>query len=132
MDRDPLVDKGHTLIDLLEAEGLKIAVAIWIQNPEADAWRFWLTPEDKLDDKREFYRRIAEIIAKHRDVLPDLDASDTELISKDNPVVKSMRGLFSVKERSLVRLTNCTIDSVFIPAALILKYDFPVPAQRQK
>ncbi len=64
MDQTSLVKSGHALIDALSEAGIAPRAAIWVYNSDADIWRLWIVPSNTITDQREFYRRIAEVIAQ--------------------------------------------------------------------
>jgi hypothetical protein len=60
------VNSGHTLVRALDDAGLSPRLAMWVHSTDTDTWKLWVVPPEGVNDKQEFYRRIAEIITKHR------------------------------------------------------------------
>jgi hypothetical protein len=124
VDQDILVSSGHKLIDLLAAAKMDIRAAVWIHAPETDTWRFWIVPEKSVKDKREFYRRAAEVISKNRDTLSNIDISDTEFVTESHPAIAALKRMFKAKGHSTIQLEACSLNGFFISRAIILQMDF--------
>lgn len=123
MDQSLLVTSGHQLVDLLRARGLNIKAALWFHNVDADSWRLWIVPGKEMKDKHEFYRIISETISAHRNFLSGIDASDTELIMENHPVISALRGAFKVTGQSTVTIENSYLNGFYLPRAIIIEYD---------
>jgi hypothetical protein len=123
MDQSSLVTTGHRLVEALETAGMKIRAAMWVNNTETGSWKLWLVPEKSLKDKREFYRRVAEVISKDRNAYSDIDISDTEFIQDTHPAIKAMKSLFRVTGLSQIHVTRNLMNGYFLPDGIILRMD---------
>jgi hypothetical protein len=120
---DQSLTAGHRLVDALEAAGLNIRAAIWVNNSETGSWKLWLVPDKSLKDRREFYRRVAEVISKDRSMYSDIDISDTEFVQDTHPAIKALKGIFRVKDRGQIHLKQNQMNGYFMPDGIILKMD---------
>lgn len=123
MDQGLLVTSGHKLIELLAASGMKIRGAMWVRNPELGTWRLWLVPEKNFKDKREFYRRIAEVISHNRTTVSGIDVSDTEFIQDSHPAMKAMKSLFKVTTGGAIHMSGSQVNGFYLPEGIILQMD---------
>jgi hypothetical protein len=121
VDQSVLVSSGHKLIDLLAAAGMEARAALWVHAPETDTWRLWIVPDKSIKDKRDFYRRVAEVISKHRDEISGIDVADTEFVSETHPAIVALRRLAKVTDHGAVHLANTKLNGFFLPTAIILK-----------
>lgn len=123
MDQSLLVTSGHQLVDLLRDRGLNIKAALWFHNVDADSWRLWIVPSKEMKDKHEFYRIVSETISAHRASLPGIDASDTELIPENHPVISALKGSFKVTGRSTISIESSYFNGFYLPRAIVIEYD---------
>lgn len=84
-----------------------------------------ILPNETLKDKREFYRRVAEIVSKHRPELGGIDAADVEMITDKHPVIQAMRKsrAFKITGRSAVGVKSSVFNGYYLSEALILLMD---------
>ena len=124
MDQTILVERGHSLINLLEQQGIMPRAAMWVHNTDTDTWRLWIVPPRPLTDKHEFYRRISEIISGNADHLQDLDASDIEMVTEKHPAIEGLKRLFKVTGRSPVQVATIVLNGFYLSGGIILQMDF--------
>ncbi|MBM3544001.1 MAG: hypothetical protein FJX44_05795 [Alphaproteobacteria bacterium] len=124
MDQSSLVASGHQLIDVLTKAGIGPRAAVWVHNTDTDTWRLWIVPPEEITDKRDFYRRVSEVISKNRANLPNLNISDTEFITADNRVIQALRRIFRVKEFGAIMISSTMFNGVQLPDGIILLMDF--------
>ena len=123
MDQTALVESGHRLIDQLTLAGVPPRAVMWVHNTDADLWRLWIVPSKKLSDRREFYRRLAEIITKNRDTIKDIDAADAEMMLDTHPAIQGVSKMVRVKGKSSVFLRNNMVNGFYIPDGIVLLMD---------
>lgn len=123
MDKTTLVTNGHRLLDLLLTAGIRSRAALWVHNPEVDIWRLWIVPNPDLTDKREFYRRVAEVISANRNDLPGMDVSDIEYVSDKHPAVRALSLLVKVTTGASVQMSNTNFGGFYLPDCIILQMD---------
>jgi hypothetical protein len=123
MDQSKLVENGHNLVDETSKSGIAPRGAMWVHNTDADVWRLWIVPSKSLTDKREFYRRIAELITKNPDLFKDFDAGDVEMIPDTHPAILGVSRMLRVKGRSSAYLKNNMVNGFYIPDGIVLLMD---------
>lgn len=124
MDQNLLVKNGHVLITALDEAEIPPRAALWVHNTDTDTWRLWIVPPPSLDDKREFYRRVSEIVAKRWIELGGLDASDTEMVLDTHPAIRGLRKLLRLPGLGSTVLSGTKFNGFYLPEALILRVDF--------
>lgn len=125
MDQDVLVKAGHLIVKALGDEGALPRAALWVHATDTDTWKFWILPHSSLQDKRDFYRRVALIVSKHRPELGGVDAADVEMITDKNPVIDGMRRAraFRVTGQSTISVKNSSFNGYYLAEAIILQMD---------
>jgi hypothetical protein len=123
VDQEILVKAGHTIVKALDNEGAAPRAALWVHATDTDTWKFWILPHTGMEDKRDFYRRLAMIVSKNRDSLGGIDAADVELITDEHPVIKSLREsrAFRITGLSGVLVQSSTFNGYYLAEALILR-----------
>ena len=58
MDKSLLVKSGHSLIDALIQQGMKLRAVMWVYNDELENWKLWIVPEGESVDKHDFYGSV--------------------------------------------------------------------------
>ena len=94
---------------------------MWVYNEDADSWRLWIVPGPEINDKFQFYRRLAEIVADNRNVLGDLDASSTQFMSESHPALVGLARFARVEGVSAIRLSNNMLNGYYLPDAVIIR-----------
>lgn len=121
MDKNLLVSSGHALIDALDRSGQPPRIAMWVHNTDMDTWKLWIVPDKSITDKREFYRRVAEIISKNRPAFGGIDASDTEMVLDSHPAMRGLARFIKVPGMSAVAFSGNTFNGFYLPDGLILR-----------
>lgn len=124
MDKNLLVTSGHALIDRLEANGIRPSAAIWVRGADIDNWRLWIVPPDDFKDKRDFYRRVSEVISNNPDRFQGFDASYVEMVSSDHPAISALRRMFHVGGQTDVSIQSNMLNGFYLPDGIILRMDF--------
>jgi hypothetical protein len=123
MDQTVLVNAGHTIVKALDTAGIPPRAAMWVHNTDTNAWKLWIVPHASVKDKRDFYRRIADIVSKHRAELGGIDASDTELVSDEHPAIRGLRVILKMPGLGAARFTDNRFNGFFLPDGIILRMD---------
>jgi hypothetical protein len=122
MDQETLVTGGRALIKALDDSGIRSQFAMWVHNSDTDTWKLWIVPPKELTDKREFYRRVAEVISKDRNSYFGIDIGDTEMKSDAHPVVKNIRLLFGPPGAAIVTFRGrSTMNGFVMPEGICLR-----------
>ena len=121
MDQTVLVSSGHALLRALDDARLSPRLAMWVHSSDTDTWKLWIVPPEGINDKREFYRRAAEIIAKHRTDLGDLSASDIEMVSDKHPGVRGITRFLYAPGLTSARFSGNTSNGFYLPSGVILR-----------
>ena len=95
-----------------------------MHNTDVDTWKFWIVPPKDLDDKREFYRKVAETIQENSSNFPTLDASDTEMVNENHSVIKDLKRLVKIPDLGHFDLTNSRIGNLYVAHLIALRMDF--------
>ena len=128
MDQSLLVSGGHTLIRAMDDAGLSPRLAMWVHNTDSDTWKLWMVPPEGVNDKREFYRRIAEIITQHRTDLGDLFAGDIEMVSDTHPAAQGIRKFIHAPGLTTAHFSGNMFNGFYLPDGIILRSSFETPA----
>jgi len=126
MDKDSLVSSGHALVKAMDKSGIVPRLAMWVHSPDADTWKLWLVPPAgrfKSKDKREFYIRIAKLIAEERDTLGNIDVSDVEMILDTHPVAIGMRGFLRMPGLGSAHFSGNVFNGFYLPDGIVLRCD---------
>ena len=121
MDQSTLVSSGQSLIRVMDETGLSPRIAMWVHNSETDAWKLWIVPPRGLDDKLEFYRTVSELIARNRDRLPGIDASDTEPVPDSHPAMKGLGRVVRVTGVGAAHFPGNLFDGFYLPDGIVLR-----------
>jgi predicted dithiol-disulfide oxidoreductase (DUF899 family) len=121
VDTSLLVESGRIFLNILDSEGVKPRAAMWVHNRDTETWRLWIVPPKDIKDKRQFYRRIAEAITKHRAKLPSLEASDTEYVLETHPAIQALSQTFQVKGTSSIYVSDNMLNGFYLPDGIILR-----------
>jgi hypothetical protein len=121
VDTNALVEEGSRLVGLLDNSKLKPRAAMWVYNSETETWKLWIVPATEVNDKREFYLELSNIISAHREEIPNLDISSVEFKEGSHPAVKGLGAAFSVKGLSSVHLSNTSFNGFSLPNGIILR-----------
>ena len=123
MDQSALVVGGQALVRAMDADNLRPRVAMWVHNTDMDTWKLWLVPPRDQQDKRDFYRRIAEIVAKNRPKFGGVDASDTEMIAATHPAMKGLGGFVKMPDLGSVYFSGNRFNGFYLPDGIVLRSD---------
>lgn len=120
MDQNSLVSGGQELIKALDASGFSPRLAMWVHT-DTDTWKLWIVPPVGFKDKHEFYRRLAEIVAKNRDKLGGIDASDTEMILDTHPAAQGLKRFIRMPGLGMAHFYGNRFDGFYLPDGMILR-----------
>jgi hypothetical protein len=123
MDQNILVTSGHALVRALDKAGIPPRAALWVHNTETDTWKLWLVPPHGMTDKRDFYRRLAEIITKNRSELGGIDASDTEMVLDSHPAMKGLKNFIRAPGLGSIHFSGNRFNGFYLPDGIILRVD---------
>lgn len=121
MDTASLVNEGSTLVRLLDETSIKPAAAMWVSNSEDGFWRLWLVPAAPRTDKLEFFRILADVFSKNRDVLPSLDIGDIVLKERDHPAIKGLKSFFRMEGLGSARFSGNRLNGFYLPDGIVLR-----------
>ncbi len=122
MDHNRLVKSGHDLVDALDGKGVSVGAAMWVHNTDVNTWKLWLVPR-RPTDKREFYRKVADVIADDKRKFADIDTSDTEIIPATHPAIRALSQFAKVSGRSSVQLSNNMLNGFYLTDGIVLLMD---------
>jgi hypothetical protein len=120
MDKNLLVENGHRLIAALEKRGVALKAAVWVYYTDTETWRLWLVPQ-QAQDKREFYRQVAEAISENWDTLQGMHASDTELVPEKHPAITGLRAMVRMEGLGSLQMSSNMLNGFYLPDGIILK-----------
>lgn len=123
MDQEILVTSGHALVKALDNDGLSPRIAMWVHNVDTDTWKLWIVPPKDMNDKREFYRRISEVISRNYDSIGGIDASNAEMIADNHPAMKGLSGFIKCKGLGSICFTGNRFNGFYLPDGIILRSD---------
>lgn len=122
MDQTFLVTKGRRLVELLDQTSTKPQAAMWVHYPDSDMWKLWIVPDRSVQDKKEFYRIVAETITNH-DSLGGLDASFTEFVREDHPAIRGMQKVLRAAGVNDIHFTGNMLDGYYLPDSIVIRMD---------
>jgi hypothetical protein len=121
MDKSTLVKAGHLIVTALDDLKTPPRAAMWVNKSDIDAWKLWLVPHGSMKDTREFYRRIAEIVTKHRAQMGGIDASDAEMVAADHPLMKAMSRIIRMEGLGDAQFSNSVFNGYYLPDGVVLR-----------
>lgn len=121
MDQDALVKSGQALVRHLDETAAAPRLAMWVSFSDTGNWRLWIVPANSLDDKREFYRIVANTISRFKTEMPDLDVSSVEYVNDNRPVVSGMRKFIHAPGIISAKLSGNTVNGVYIPDGVLIR-----------
>lgn len=120
MDQDALVNAGHIIVKELDKEGSRPRAAMWVAD-EQRGWKLWIVPDSGTKDQRDFYRRAANAISKHRSELGSIDASDLEMVAASHPAVKGLSRIIQMDELGSAHFSSNMLNGYYLPNAIVLR-----------
>ena len=121
MDQNTLVSGGHALIKAMDDVGLHPRVAMWVHYADTDSWKLWIVPPPGLTDKREFYRRVSEIVSSRRTELGGIDASDTEMVLDTHPAMQGIGRFIRQPGLGSTFFAGNRFNGYYLPQGIILR-----------
>jgi hypothetical protein len=121
LDQAILVSGGHALVKALDAAGIPPRLAMWVHFTDTDTWKLWTVPPNGMLDKREYYRQVAEVIAKNRVELGDLSASDVEMVSEKHPGVQGIGRFLHAPGLTSAHFSGNVFNGFYLPDGIILR-----------
>lgn len=121
MDQAFLVSEGQKLVELLDRTAAKPRAAMWVHYPDSDTWKLWIVPDEDVQDKREFYRIVAEAITRNANI--ELDVSATEYVKPDHPAISGMQQVLRMPGIGSAHFTGNTLNGYYLPDGIVLRMD---------
>lgn len=121
MDQNTLVTGGQALVRAMDESGFHPRIAMWVHNTDIDTWKLWLVPPKGHKDKADFYRRIAEIVTKHRNELSGIDASDTEMVPDTHPAMQGISKFIHAPQLTTIHFSGNRFNGFYLPEGIILR-----------
>lgn len=115
-----LADQGLNLLTLLDAENFDCRALMWVYYADTEHWRLILaTPLlEKSKTLQEVFLKIDSLLSKSK-LTPLPDLSSISLVGTDEPIVKFISKMISVKGRSAVDLSSSTFNGIFVDRVII-------------
>ena len=123
MDQSALVTSAHALMRELDAAGLPPQIAMWVHSSDTDTWKLWIVPPGSIKDKQDFYRQVAQIIAKHRAEIGSLSASDVEMMKITHPAMMGLSQMMRVEGLSSISFSGNRFNGYYLPEGIVLRSD---------
>lgn len=115
------MSSGHALVRALDDAGIPPRVAMWVHSSDTNTWKLWIVPDASISDKREFYRRVSEIVSRQRDELGGIDASDTEMVPATHPAMRGLGRFIKAPELSNISFSGNIFNGFYLPDGIILR-----------
>lgn len=107
----------------MDTAGISPRVAVWIHNTDTNTWKLWLVPPKGFNDKRAFYRKIADILSSKQGEVAGLEVSDTEMVPDSHPAMKGLGRFLKVTGLASVFFTGNRFNGYYLPDGIILRSD---------
>ncbi len=117
MDQEILVNSGIELVRLLDETPAQPDMAMWVHDRENDSWKLRIAPH-AMEDKREFYRIVADQLRRNSDRLGGLDIASTEYVSPNSPMLSALRRLLHMPEAGKKYLGGNLVDGFYVPEGI--------------
>lgn len=117
----PNVSEAQRLVALLDEAGMPPRAALWAYASDREAWRLWIVPPADLNDKHEFYLRLAKVFAAHSRELAGLDLGEVQFVAEDHPAIRGLARSFRLDGISNVRFSDNVLNGYFLPDAMIIR-----------
>jgi hypothetical protein len=72
-------------------------------------------------DKRQFYRKVAEAISRHKDTTQGIDVGDTEVVPETHPAIAALSKMFRIEGTSSIFLSNNMLNGYYLPDGILLR-----------
>jgi hypothetical protein len=111
---------GQNVIEALDAAGFPVNAAFWLYDSNVDRWTLWIGTPRAFRDLQKAYIKVREILS----AVPDqevLDLAQIRLVTPDDPTVRAIRSIISVKGLSDVRLTSNAANGIYIEDAVVYR-----------
>ena len=112
---------GQEILAKLDEGGVDVSAAFWLCYSDTEVWKFWIATPEAAKNLQEAYIRVAEILSAGAAKLSDFDLSRINLVSPDDPFIRSLGAMISVGGTSPVRFSRNVINGVYIEDALIYR-----------
>ncbi|MDR7035259.1 hypothetical protein [Mesorhizobium sp. BE184] len=123
MDQTVLVSQGQALTARLDETKIKPRAVMWVHQPDTDTWRLWICPNKEVDDKREFYRLVAETISKHSHELSGLDVGTTEYVAAGHPAMVGMGRFLKMPGIGSAHFSGNRFNNFYLPDGIVIRMD---------
>lgn len=117
------IDVGAELVRKLDEHGMAPNVALWLYEPEEQAWRLVLV-DTKLSQAgpKAAYAKLQEVFTKHAADLQGLELDDIVLQKPNSRIIDVMRKAIRTGSGiSGIRFTNNVIDGTLIEDAYVYR-----------
>lgn len=121
MDQSELVKAGHIIVKALDDAGMPPSAALWVHQNEAGPWKLWIVPHASLKDKREFYRRLSDIVRRDRDELGGVDAADAEMVGASHPAIQALKSVVKMSGLGAAHFSNNRFNGFYLPDGIIMR-----------
>jgi hypothetical protein len=118
---DEDVRRADLLVETLEKNGFPLVAALWLYQSDADRWRFVVSPEEHRADPTSFYRDFAKLLRSADPKLELLDLNKVDIVKRDSPILTALGKLCRVEGKGRARITDSSINGIFIEDALVYK-----------
>jgi hypothetical protein len=119
MDQSTLVKEAQVLTMALD--GTKIAPrAVMITIPsDSNHWKIWIVPGSENFNKQEFYRIIAEVIA--RNDLKNIDMGSVELRPSTSLGIVGLSKLLHMEGVGSVNISSNAYEGMLLPDGIVIR-----------
>lgn len=121
MDQEILVKVGHALVKAMDDAGFPPRIAMWVHNSDTDTWKLWIVPPRGFADKRDFYRRVAELVSRNRSSLTGLDVSDVEMVLDTHRAMQGIGRFLRMPGLGSVFFSGNRFNGFYLPDGIILR-----------
>ena len=90
---------------------------------DTDTWKLWLVPHKSVTDKRDFYRRLSEIVTKNREELGGVDAADAEMVPDTHPAIQGLGRFIKMTGLGSTHFSNNRFNNFYLPDGIVLRMD---------
>lgn len=123
MDTSVLVSEAQELTRLLDNTPVRPRAVMWIHSEDTDTWRLWIVPAAQMTDKRDFYRRVAEVISKNRARFGGLDVGSIEFVTADHPAMRGMGHFLHMDGTGSALFSGNRFNGYYLPEGIVIRMD---------
>lgn len=101
---------------------------MWVHSTDTDTWKLWLVPPagkfTKKNERRDFYVRVARVIANKGDALSGVDASDIEMVLDTHPAAVGLQRFIRQPGLGSTTFSGNMFNGFYLPDGVILRCAF--------